>query len=468
MDARSAEASAAAHLWYAAQASDQATEQTLAVVAPSAWDRQMARRPAGGNTGRVRRTCWAHRARTKGSRFACNASLRWGRAVGLDSPTLLGNGPRLLRQPTSAGQSGRGEGGNESRRACSARGPRVAQVRSTSSRSSGLAAAFATQLVLSSLSGDGNIPGRRWSARDVSSARKGPRVSAVFVASFRGPSRGRRAGEGQMRPEPGRSTRPVRTSVPPAASLPRESSWPSRHAPQGAWPREPAQAGRGSAMARAEVVRRSGALHNVCRLPGSPGSGCMAAERAARERRRCGDTSAAGPTASRCQRSEMDARSAEASAETHLWCVAQASDQATKQTLAAAASSPRRSGWQHRRRSRDALRGAGPKGTVRRRDRAERDDVVVRASGTRSRPARHTKPATCRSRIRPAHGEVRPSNARWLPRRASDEADARSAWLTLHDEQRRCRRDRADTHSPRRPGGQPPGSTRGCGRGNAR
>lgn len=100
-----------------------------------------------------------------------------------------------------------------------------------------------------------------------------------------------------MRPEPGRSTRPVRTSVPPVASLPRESSWPSRHAPQGAWPREPAQAGRGSAMARAEAVRRSGALHNVCRLPGSPGSGCMAAERAARKRRRCGDTSAAGPTA---------------------------------------------------------------------------------------------------------------------------------------------------------------------------
>lgn len=106
--------------------------------------------PAGGNTGRARRTCWAHRTRRKGSRFACNASLRWGRAVELDSPTLLGNGPRLLRWPTSAGQSGRGEGGNESRRACSARGPRVAQVRSTSSRSSGLAAAFATQLVLSS------------------------------------------------------------------------------------------------------------------------------------------------------------------------------------------------------------------------------------------------------------------------------------------------------------------------------
>lgn len=170
-----------------------------------AWDRQMARRPAGGNTGRARRTCWAHRTRRTGSRFACNAPLRWGTAVELDSPTLLGNGPRLLRWPTSAGQSGRGEGGNESRRACSARGPRVAQVRSTSLRSSGLAAAFATQLVLSSLPGDGNIPGRRWSSRDVSSARKGPRVSAVFVASFR--TRAEAEGQGRVQCDPSLAAR---------------------------------------------------------------------------------------------------------------------------------------------------------------------------------------------------------------------------------------------------------------------
>lgn len=44
----------------------------------------------------------------------------------------------------------------------------------------------------------------------------------------------------------------------------------------------------------------------------------------------------------RRQRGEMDARSAEASAEAHLWCAAQASDQATKQTLAVAASRPGR------------------------------------------------------------------------------------------------------------------------------
>jgi len=315
----------------------------------------------------------------------------------------------------------------------------VAQVRSTSSRSSGLAAAFATQLVLSSSPGDGNIPGRRWSSRDVSSARKGPRVSAVFVASFR--TRAEAEGQGRVKCDPSlaarrgryalrcRRRRLSRASRPGRRSMRRKVHGPGASA---SWS--------GSAMARAEAVRRSGALDDVFRLPGSPGSRGMAAERAARKRRRCGDTSAAGPTV-HLDASEarwMQGARKRARRRTYGASHTRATKRRSRRSLQRRRA-PRRSGWRHLGRTRGALRGAGPKGTVRRRDRAKRDDVADRASGTRSRRARYTTPATWLGPDSSGHGEVRPSDPRWLPRRASEEADARESTVDLHDEQLRCR-----------------------------
>jgi len=167
-----------------------------------------------------------------------------------------------------------------------------------------------------------------------------------------------------LRPEPGRSTQSVRTSVPPRASLPRESSSPSQHVPRGAWSREPAQAGRGTRVARAEAVRRSGVLGK--RSSGSPGHTGVAVQ--ARQGKPLGNADGVATHRGRDRRR-------------------------TPRTERVATPALDEGCAAGRRAERHGAR---------RRDRAERDDVVGRASGTRPRCARYTTLAT-----EPRAGSVR-------------------------------------------------------------
>jgi hypothetical protein len=233
----------------------------------------MAWRADGGDIGCERRACWAQPGR--GGRVAAShARLRFGGAGRWSSirqrfwetvrGCFGGQGARDRAVGARAGTS-RDELARRAGREGRKSDPR-ASVRQVWPPPSQPSSCCPPRRVMATSPGvDGRLVTCLQPARDLERARCPPLRPRVRAE-------GRRAGEGQMRPEPGRSTRPVRTSVPPAASLPRESSWPSRRAPQGAWPREPAQAGRGIAMARAETVRRSGALDAASSIgPGSPG-----------------------------------------------------------------------------------------------------------------------------------------------------------------------------------------------------
>jgi len=123
----------------------------------------------------------------------------------------------------------------------------------------------------------------------------------------------------------------------------------------------------GQAMARAEAVRRS-----------------LSARRLVRRAGRARSAMFIGPSV---RRGRVDGCGAGCSGAPAVW----------RHIGGETDDGPRRwGGWQRLRHTRGALRGAGPKGTVRRRDRAGRDDVVGRASGTRWRRARYTTTATSR------------------------------------------------------------------------
>lgn len=369
MDARSAEVSASAHLWCAderatkrradARGSDveawpaQAGRATTTVsdsfrrksggLGQRARDRQMARRPDGGNIRRARRTCWAQRG--LGGRVAASPA-RLHLTVGQSGGARFANasGKRSAAASVAEERGTERSGRGRERVATSLLGARAA---------SGASPIHELTLVRSDrrlrnparavlLAGDGNIAGRRWSPRDVSIARKGPRASTCSSLRSAPRAEGRRAGEGQMRPDPGRSTRLAyalrcrqrrlsRASRPGRRSMLRKvHGFGSRRKPVGARDGE----GRGGASIGRAPPRVSASWFAGERVHGG-GAGCSGALSVWRH-------------------------------------IGGGTDDGSR----------RRSGWQHRRRTTDPLRGAGPKGTVRRPDRAEREEVVGRASGT--------------------------------------------------------------------------------------